>query len=299
MKFKDQLIRYIKKTKYNIGFVDGSLKDVIEKKQPIKVNWLKHSYNDRWFADPFILDVTDKEIWVLVEEWYDPINRGRISKLVIDKHTYKLKDIIVLLELESHLSFPAIRRAQDGIYIYPENSVTGKLTEYKYIPEKEKLEISSIIANEPLTDAIQTDIFGKQLLFSTRLPDANGKDLYIYQFCKKTKTFKEVCQYHYNENLSRSAGDFFKYGEKIYRPSQVCIKSYGDAVSIQEVIYLEEKWDFKEIRRIYSPHPDFDLGFHTLNTYKGIIAVDAIGYRKAKLCHILRFSKKLLNKHQL
>ena len=294
MRLKDQLVHYIKDTKYNIGFIDSSLKDVIEGGLPIKVNWLKHTYKDRWFADPFILDVTDKEILVLVEEWYDPIHRGRISKLVIDKQTYKLKDILVLLELESHLSFPAIRRAQDGIYVYPENSVTGKLTEYKYIPEKEKLEISDTIANEPLTDAIQTDFFGEKLLFSTRLPDANGKDLYIYQFSEKTKVFTEISQYHYNENLSRSAGDFFIYGEKIYRPSQVCIKSYGDAVSIQEVNYDNGQFYEKEVRRIYSPHPDLDLGFHTFNTYRDMIVVDAVGYRLAKLCHLLRHLKHLV-----
>ena len=293
MRLKNQLIHYIKETKYNIGFIDGSLKDVIEGHMPIKVNWLKHSYKDRWFADPFILDVTDNEIWVLVEEWYDPINRGRISKLIIDKKTFELKDIIVLLELESHLSFPAIRRTQDGIFIYPENSATGKLTEYKYIPETEKLELSGIIANEPLTDAIQTDLFGEKLLFSTRLPDANGKDLYIYQYNEKNKVFTEVSQYHYNENLSRSAGDFFKYGEKIYRPSQVCIKSYGDAVSIQEVEYNNGQFYEKEVRRIYSPHPDLDLGFHTFNTLKNIIVVDAVGYRRAKLCHILKKTNKI------
>lgn len=294
MRLKDQLVHYIKDTKYNIGFIDSSLKDVIEGGLPIKVNWLKHTYKDRWFADPFILDVTDKEILVLVEEWYDPIHRGRISKLVIDKQTYKLKDILVLLELESHLSFPAIRRAQDGIYVYPENSVTGKLTEYKYIPEKEKLEISDTIANEPLTDAIQTDFFGEKLLFSTRLPNANGKDLYIYQFSEKTKVFTEISQYHYNENLSRSAGDFFIYGEKIYRPSQVCIKSYGDAVSIQEVNYNNGQFYEKEVRRIYSPHPDLDLGFHTFNIYRDMIVVDAVGYRHAKLCHLLRHLKHLV-----
>lgn len=294
MKLKDRLIHYIKDTKYNIGFIDGDLKDIIEGIQPIKVNWLNHPYKDRWFADPFILDVTDNEIWVLVEEWYDPINRGRISKLIIDKQTYKLKDILVLLELETHLSFPAIRRAQDGIYVYPENSVTGKLTEYKYIPEKEKLEISDIIANEPLTDAIQTDCFGEKLLFSTRLPDANGRNLYIYRFDEEAKAYREMSQYHYSENLSRSAGDFFKYGEKIYRPSQVCIKSYGDAVSIQEVNYNNGHFYEKEVRRFYSPHPDFDLGFHTFNTYKDIIVVDAVGYRHAKLCHLLRNLKHLV-----
>ena len=39
--------------------------------------------NEGWFADPFILDVTKREIIVLVEEWYDSIQRGRISKLTI------------------------------------------------------------------------------------------------------------------------------------------------------------------------------------------------------------------------
>ncbi len=62
-----KLLEYFKATKYNIGFVDGNLESIIEG-EPIKVNWMKHSYKDRWFADPFILDVTDNEIIVLVEE---------------------------------------------------------------------------------------------------------------------------------------------------------------------------------------------------------------------------------------
>ena len=293
MGLTSKIINYIKETKYNIGFIDGSLKNVIEEDLPLKVNWLKHDYKDRWFADPFILDVTDDEIWVLVEEWYDPINRGRISKLIIDKRSFELKKINVLLELDSHLSFPAIRRTRDGIFIYPENSATGKLMEYKYIPENEKLEFSSILLNEPLTDAIQTDIFGERLLFSTRLPDANGKDLYIYYFDEERKAYQEICQYHYKDNLSRGAGDFFMYKKKIYRPSQVCIRSYGDAVSIQEVKYNNGHFYEQEIRRIYSPHPDLDLGFHTFNVFKQYIVVDAIGYRRAKICHILRTLKHL------
>ena len=280
--------QYIKEIKYNIGFIDGDIDSIIKGK-PIKVNWLKHSYKDRWFADPFILDVTESEIWVLVEEWYDPINRGRISKLVIDKHTFQLKDIIVLLELDSHLSFPAIRRKDGDVYVYPENSAKNQLKEYKYNKDKERLEFSSIIADEPLTDAIQTELFGYKLLFSTNLPDANGKHLGIYQWNEDLKKYTLREEHHYSDNLSRSAGDFFQYDSKTYRPTQVCIKSYGDAVSIQEVSYNQsDGWEFNEIRRIYSPHPDLDLGFHTFNTYKNIIVVDAVGYRRAKLCHLLR-----------
>lgn len=282
------IIQYIKEIKYNIGFIDGDIDSII-KGEPINVNWLKHSYKDRWFADPFIINVTENEIIVLVEEWYDPINRGRISKLIIDKQSLCLKDTIVLLELDTHLSFPAIIRKGNDIYIYPENSEANKLTEYKYIIKEDRLEYSSILADGPLTDAIQTEFGGEKYLFSTKLPDANGKHLGIYKWDYNAQKYIFSEEYIYKDNLGRSAGDFFRFEEKIYRPSQVSIKSYGDAVSIQEVSFSPtEGWRFNEIRRIYSPHPYLNLGFHTFNTYNGLIVVDACGYRKAKLCHLFR-----------
>ncbi len=285
------IIQYIKEIKYNIGFIDGNIDSII-KGEPIKVNWLKHTYKDRWFADPFILDVTESEIFVLVEEWYDPINRGRISKLIIDKQTLCLKEITVLLELDTHLSFPAIIRKGKDIYIYPENSEANKLTEYKYNVKEDRLEYSSILADGPLTDAIQTEHEGNKYLLSTKLPDANGKHLGIYKWDNNVQKYIFSEEYIYKDNLGRSAGDFFRFEEKIYRPSQVSIKSYGDAVSIQEVSFVPtEGWRFNEIRRIYSPDPNMNLGFHTFNTYKDLIVVDACGYRRTKLCHFIQIIK--------
>src|SRR5574344_1914204 len=82
MKIKD-IVKSLSDERWNIGFISNDLNSIMLG-EPIKVNWLKHYYKDSWFADPFILDVTDEEIIVLVEEWYKPIKRGRISKLTID-----------------------------------------------------------------------------------------------------------------------------------------------------------------------------------------------------------------------
>lgn len=287
------VMEYIKATKYNIGFVDGSLESIIAG-EPMKVNWMKHSYKDRWFADPFILDVTDDEIIVLVEEWYDPIQRGRISKLIVDKSTYELKQLKVMIDEGFHLSFPAIVRKDDGIYIQPESSVNNQLVEYKYKKESDSFEKLSVISDLPLTDSVRTNLFGDDLLFSTRLPDANGKELGVYSWDESKKEFVPKEYYHFNENISRMAGNFFMCNSKIYRPAQVCIKSYGDAVSIQEVSLDEGKFSFKEIRRIYSPNRDYDLGFHTFNEYNGMIVVDGLGFRRPKLACALRKMKNIL-----
>jgi hypothetical protein len=290
-----KIINYIKETRYNIGFIDGDLQGVIEGK-PIKVNWMKHHYKDRWFADPFILDLTDNEIIVLAEEWYDPIQRGRISKLTIDKQTFELLNLKIMIETDYHLSFPAIDRKPDGIYIHPESCAINKLESYKYNPETDSFYKVGTLSELPLTDSVCNDYFGQNLMFSTKLPDANGKELGIYYWDSSNNRYALKEYYRFDENISRMAGNFFKYQGKIYRPAQVCIKSYGDAVSVQEVTTEKGGFSFKEIRRVYSPNPKLDLGFHTFNTYNDIIVVDAIGYRKAILCGLIRKTKRFLNR---
>ena len=244
-----KIIDYIKKTKYNIGFIDGDIESVINGK-PIKVKWLKHHYKDRWFADPFILDITDTDIIVLVEEWYDPIKRGRISKLTIDKSTFELKNLKIMIDSGSHLSFPAINRKSDGIYIHPENSAKNCLEEYKYDTITDSFTKTAILSDCPLTDSVYCNFFGDDLMFSTKLPDANGKELGIYKWEKSCKKFVIKEYYTFKDNISRMAGNLFEYKGKIYRPAQVCIKSYGDAVSIQEVSYQGNKWNLISIRTI-------------------------------------------------
>lgn len=287
------IMDYIKATKYNIGFVDVSLEAVIAG-EPMKVNWMKHTYKDRWFADPFILDVTDGEIIVLVEEWFDPISRGRISKLIIDKYSYELKDLKVMIDEGFHMSFPAITRKKDGIYIQPECGLTRGLMEYKYDVKNDKFDKVRMISDLPLADSVRNDIFEEDLMFSTKLPDANGKELGIYTWDETSQKYMIKDYYYFEENISRMAGNFFVCNNKIFRPAQVCIKSYGDAVSLQEVSNKNGKWKFKEIRRIYSPNKDFDLGFHTFNEYKGVVVVDGLGYRRPRLGRLLRGIKNMV-----
>ena len=287
MKLYTNMLNRIKATKYNVGFVSCPLNSFLEG-DDFSINWVKHDYQDRWFADPFILNVTDDEIIILVEEWYDPIQRGRISRLVVDRKSFELKSIKVVLDTGTHLSFPAIERVGQDIFIHPENSVIGKLENYKYNKMEERFEKVGVLCNQPLTDSAIIDWHGKRMMFSTKQPDANGKELGIYHWNEKNHLFEFKENYYFADNISRMAGNFFHLDGKLYRPAQVCIKSYGDAVSLQEVVCDNDKWSFREVRRIYSPHPDFELGLHTFNVYQDMIVVDALGYRRPRLVHLIK-----------
>lgn len=274
---------------WNIGFVQNDLEEIVERDNVnLDVRWLKHNYSssERWFADPFILDVSETKIYVLVEEWYAPIDKGRISKLTVDKHSFELQDIVPVLELDTHLSFPAIHRIEDRVFIHPENSKSGKHSLYEYCPKEDKCVWIRDILQEELTDTVFLNHQGEDYLFTTKGERASENILDVYNKIGEEYKYKESVVFE--EKLARMAGDFFRYKDKLYRPAQECNKSYGHAVSLQEAKYYDYKWSFTEINRLYSPSKSLCEGLHTFNMYKGVIVVDAVGH------HGTKFSRKVL-----
>ena len=63
------LLRKVQYGQYwNIGFCEQTPEEFVREKKLRPIKWLKHPYHDRWFADPFIYRVTEREIVVFVEE---------------------------------------------------------------------------------------------------------------------------------------------------------------------------------------------------------------------------------------
>lgn len=282
---------------WNIGFIEKT--DNLLEKSTWDIHWMQHSYKNRWFADPFILKITDHEIIVLVEEFYDPIQRGRISKLTIDKTNYTLKKIDVILELNSHLSFPAIFRNENKIYIYPENSQEGSLTIYELDENNNTLLKKRILSEEPLTDAILTTDFNATFLFSTKLPIQNSNKLFIYKLDKQNNDCKIFQTIEFPTNTARNAGALFHIGNKIIRPAQDCNGAYGKGLIFYEVVYTENHFEMKELKRIYPQHTIYSQGMHTFNVYQDLIVVDGRKYRKPFISNTLLFINRLLKKVQL
>lgn len=277
MSLRNKLISYCIIQRWTLGFIEQSLQEIIDGK-PLKVNYIKHDYKDRWFADPFILDYNDEYINVLVEEYLDSTKLGRISKLRIDRNTYQLLAITPILELDTHLSFPAIARKDGKIYIYPENAAGKGLAMYEYDPETDRCRLEETITEEPLADAIITDLFGEKLMFSTHIPTHNGNVLTVHRFEENKPIFDQ--DIILPSNIARNAGDWFKYEEKIYRPAQDCNGGvYGGAVILQEIEKKSRDFVIKNVRRIESNHHEYTTGCHTFNHYQGLSVIDVHGYR--------------------
>lgn len=283
------IVKKLSDSRWDIGVITTPLDDILSGAD-IVVNWIKHNYKDSWFADPFIIDANDNELTLLVEEFYKPIYCGRIAKLVVNRATMAVVKKDVVLELETHLSFPAYYLEQGKIFIYPENGEAGELSLYKYDIANNKCEKMHTICNRPVEDAVITCAFGKKELFATSRPNPNGNVLEIYSWDETSNRFIQSTSLKFEENVARMAGLFFKHKGVIYRPTQECNTQYGHAVTLQAVYPKEGgKYGFKEVRRLYSVHPKFKTGMHTFNVYAdGLIATDALTFDNMWLRKILK-----------
>lgn len=261
---------------WGIGFVEGGLKGVFSKNP--QYIWVKNPYKGQcWFADPFILDVTDETIELLVEEMRYAVHKGRIAKLAINRRNMTIDRVDILLEEETHLSFPNIWRVGKDLYVYPENHDSGKLNLYKLVDDATRLEKVQVLVEAPLTDAVMTDIFGERQIFSTKMPNPNGNELFVYTLDKQLRETSTDCV-RFEDNHARMAGQFFEYQGKIYRPAQDCNVQYGGAIIIEEVETNGVQYIFNPIKLLTSKHPRLHQGLHTLNTYKGVVVIDVKGY---------------------
>ena len=291
MKIK-QVIKSFGSENWALGFVRGGIEAVMESDN-LDIDWVKMP-KDRWFADPFVLEVTDNEILLLVEDYGYDIRKGVISLLHINRDTMEIISRKVLLEEPKHLSFPAILRTNDRIYIYPENVKQGRLDMYEYNTEKETLNFVATICDDAVWDSYITDVFGRNLLFTAA---HHNYILDIYNWNEQKERFIPYQQIESDKPNCRMGGAVFEYKGEWYYPAQNCEKTYGGAIDIKQLKVEGGKLKVEGvIKHIESPNKRYPLGLHTLNEYKGVVVIDVKGYRYRYLGPLMKIMANFIHR---
>lgn len=282
--------------KWTIGIADFNPNTILDSKGRLKIHWIKHNSKDSWFADPFILSVTEEHIYILVEEFIYSRNKGRISRLKVNRHNWKLEKIESVIDILTHLSFPIYYRENGKVYIYPESTKTRKLTLYEYNESTGEAIPIRDLSMAPLADAVIWQLREKRVIAATTAPNDNGKVLDIYPFREEAPLEREgpVERILFPERIARNAGMPFEIQGRLFRPAQNCARRYGECVLIQELIESDNGLKFKEVNRFYSPLLNYKVAFHTFNVFDNkYVAVDAEGMRYGFIAQLLFFIREI------
>ena len=266
-----------KESAWSLGVCENGFDDL----RKDKIRWISNgAYKGKWFADPFVLDYDDQVIHLLVEEFDYRVHRGRIAKLSVDRRASVVTNCSIILDLETHLSFPMIFRQGDVVFVCPENYQSGGLDLYQYEDSSGKLQFIHRLIDEKLTDAILIERQGRYYILSTSIPKPNGRLLTVYQSGDLNGPFSKVQEIEFKDNVARNAGLPFLYDGKLIRPAQESNINYGNALVFQEMEEDQGHFGFTECCRFYSTHKDYRFGTHTFNQHPdGLAVLDVKGFR--------------------
>lgn len=240
-----------------------------------------------FWADPFIFNYENIN-YIFFENFSYSNKRGKISCGRIEDND--LVEIMDVLELDCHLSFPNIFEEDNEIYLMPEMAENKRLEIYKCISFPDKWELySTAFEGEEIYDPVLfTDEKGNKWLFINKRPTINSEEnneLHIYQV--DSIKFKKIIPHSQNpviidSRIARNGGPIFKKDGKIYRPSQANIDGiYGRALNMNTIDKLTID-DYHETR-ITTIYPDFHKGLmstHHFHQINHLFVIDAAYKRK-------------------
>ncbi|MDQ2178549.1 hypothetical protein [Marinifilum sp. D714] len=281
---------------WNIGVLDFDSIDLLNTRNIHDIKWVKHNYKNRWFADPFIVSTSTNEIILLVEEFEESKRKGKISKMIIDAKNNKVKSLTTILELNTHLSFPAIYRKDNEIYIYPENSQSGELLLYKYNPDDDSVEIATTLVNEDrVVDSSLITINNRNFLFATCKPKQSEDIVSVYESLTWNGKYEKIEEIRVEPKVARGAGDIFCLNNEWIRPSQDCNGGYGKGIVFSRLSIENNRFKLEELNRIYPNKSEFyNEGIHTFNILDKTVVIDGYRYKHAIFAKLVNTFRSII-----
>lgn len=241
---------------------------------------------DEFWADPFLFKHKNKT-YVFFENYSYKTKLGKISCGRIEGN--EIVDVLDVLKLDYHLSYPYIFEDNGEIYMMPETNENNQLELYKCLEFPVKWELyASAFEGEKVADASFFEDDDKQKwLFVNKQIDINSpfdSELYIYKV--DSLRMQNLIPHKQNpvimnSKTARNGGAVFTYKGNTYRPSQANIEGvYGRALNINKIETLNID-EYNEATIITS-FPNFKKGLksmHHLHQLEDMFVIDA-AYKK-------------------
>ena len=245
----------------------------LEKDSKMEVSLLNNTWR-YWCADPFLFE-KDQATYIFMEIYDKLQQRGFIGYRKIDKEG-KISKIYPCLDIGRHMSYPFIYEYNDEVYMIPECYKNNKLIVYRaekfpdiwvedqILLEDIKVCDSNIIKENENLYLLTMRMYGMPYQYD---------ELSLYYMdggkwlpCRNNPVVKGA-------EKARNGGAYFRYCDKLVRPAQNCVNSYGENLSFQAVKQIsKEKYLEEEISKLYvsdvivkNSKKKFD-GIHTYNT---------------------------------
>lgn len=253
--------------KWAVAISARPIESFLEEPDPAPT-WLASAPDGAFHADPFGVDTADGP--VLLAEAYDFRRRiGRIDALR-PTPTGAVEITRDVIPRRCHLSYPYLVADRGNTYCVPETHQERRIDLYRAAPFPEQWRLDATLVDD--FAGIDATLFrhgGRWWLLCGNQDDEPYAKLYGFF----ADTLAGPWQAHPLNPLkcdprsSRPGGTPFEHAGKLYRPAQDCSRTYGGAVTINEVLELSPIAFSEAPAAIVAPEPEgpYPDGLHTLS----------------------------------
>lgn len=259
--------------KWNIGYINQSIEDLLAKGKLSPITWLKEDHVD-YAADPFIVTQGDQ-----IQIYYEELNfwQGLGKIMMMENFDFKTKKKINgITPSKIHLSYPYLIRNGKDLFCIPETSEALEIGLYQVNEETptslEKQKI--LVQGKPFVDSSIIFHSGKYWLF-TSLSGINNQ-LFIYYADHLNGNYKphQLNPIKVENYACRGAGNLFCIDNIMYRPTQNSTNCYGGSIQLNKITHLTEtEYQTEPIFEIL-PDDKYEIGIHQISFTNDKIVVD-------------------------
>lgn len=272
---------FFRQEDWNVGYYMKPAADFIncDNKDSLEIQWLKPSKSD-YFADPFVIS-NDKDTYLFFE-WFS--NKNGKADLAVAKKSENFEIYHKITDFQEHRSYPFVFDYQGEIYCIPEANRTNKVTLFRFIDDKESkrgmhLQFDCDLLQGCFVDStLHRHSDGKWYLFTTPQSKPHTH-LMVFVADDLRGPYKP----HFNNYVkvdcgnSRPAGKVLKINNELVRPAQNSTRHYGESITLNKIIQLNEYQYIEESIKEIKPNPKwtYNQGIHTLNSDGCMTVFDA------------------------
>lgn len=242
------------------------------------VRWLPPHQPLCYIADPFSFSCQGRQYLLLEEYSYRRAGRGQVAELAFPSDPFRLV-LETKLSGAEHFSYPCVITVGADTYCIPETCQANQCRLYRRQANGawslERVLIDQRAVVDP-TVFLYNDYWW--LFFTDHRAGSNLK-LYAYY----AADFHGAWQPHALNPLkcdvtsARPAGRPFTLAGQLYRPAQDCSRTYGGAITLNQVLALSptafQEQPVSQLRP--DPHSLYPAGLHHLIVEDEVIIVDA------------------------
>ena len=239
---------------------------------------------DAFWADPFVWH-RDGRHFVFFEEYPYATRRGRISVLELDDEARPKGPAMPVIEEPYHLSYPFLFEYRGGLYMVPEKKAARRVDVYRCVEFPGRWEfVKTLMSGVRIVDATLFEHEGRWWMFCAVKLKWKGLryDETLFAFHADNPLSSDWMPHPANPlvrdfSRGRPGGRIQRDGAgRLLRPSQDCVRRYGDGLNISEIILLTPN-EYQE-RRLWHKSGEESGGWHGmhhLDWQQGLMVMDA------------------------